>query len=238
MIKLAICEDEQATARQIAQFVQNWAFLRTHTICISHFESAEAFLFAYEDDKSVDLLLLDIQMGEMDGMALARKIREGNERVQIIFITGISDYVAEGYDVSAVHYLLKPVKEERLFVALDKAVVSLSKPKRTISVDTAEGVVLIVVDNITHIEALNNELVITTKEEAISCKMPLYKLAEVISDERFVKTHRSYLVNLAHIKRVTRTEIILDNGATLPLSRRLHKDINNALMKYITGGMA
>jgi len=238
MIKLVICEDEQAIAKQIAQFVHNWAFLRTHAIHISHFESAEAFLFAYEDDKSADVLLLDIQMGEMDGMALAHKIRESNDRVQIIFITGISDYVAEGYDVSAVHYLLKPVKEERLFAALDKAVTNLSKPKRTISVDIAEGIALIVVDNITHIEALNNELKITTIEGDINCKMPLYKLEEIISDERFVKTHRSYLVNLAHIKRVTRTEVILDNGAALPLSRRLYKDVNSALMKYVTGGMS
>jgi len=238
MLKLVICEDEQTTAKQIACFVQNWASLRTQSVYISHFESAEAFLFAYEDDKSADLLLLDIQMGEMDGMALARKIREGNERVQIIFITGIPDYVAEGYDVSAVHYLLKPVKEERLFAAIDKAMANLSKPKRTISVDTAEGITLVVVDNITHIEALNNELVIATKEGAVSCRMPLYKLEEIISDVWFVKTHRSYLVNLAYIKRVTRTEVILDNGVALPLSRRLYKDVNSALMKYVMGGMA
>ena len=237
MIKLVICEDEQAIAKQITQFVQNWASLSAQAIHISHFESSEGFLFAYEDDKSVDVLLLDIQMGEMDGMALARKVRADNERVQIIFITGISDYVAEGYDVSAVHYLLKPVKEERFFAALDKAAANLSKPKRVISVDTGEGIALVVVDNIMHIEALNNELEITTKEGVVSCKMPLYKLEELISDVRFAKTHRSYLVNLAHIKRVTRTEVILDNGAALPLSRRLHKDVNGALMKYVTGGM-
>jgi len=238
MIKLVICEDELAIAKQITQFVQNWASLRTQAIRISHFESAEAFLFAYEDDKNADLLLLDIQMGEMDGMVLARKIREGNERVQIIFVTGISDYVAEGYDVSAVHYLLKPIKEERLFAALDKAAANLSKPKRTISVDTAEGITLVAVDNITHIEALNNELIITTKEDVVSCKMTLYKIEEIISDVRFVKTHRSYLVNLAHIKRVTRTEVILDNSVALPLSRRLYKDVNSTLMRYVTGGMA
>ena len=237
MIKLAICEDEQAIAKQIAQFVQNWSFLRAKAVCLRHFESAEAFLFAYEDDKSVEILLLDIQMGEMDGMTLAHKIREGNERVQIIFITGISDYIAEGYDVSAVHYLLKPVKEERLFAALNKAAANLSKPKRAISVDAADGITLVAVDSITYIEALNNELIITTKEGIINCKMPLYRIDEVIADARFVKTHRSYLVNLAHVKRVTRTEVILDNGLSLPLSRRLHNDVNSALMKYVMGGM-
>jgi len=237
-MKLVICEDELAIAEQIIRLVRGWASLRGQVVRVNHFGSAEAFLFAYEDDKSVDLMLLDIQMGEMDGMALARKIREGNSRVQIIFVTGISDYVAEGYDVSAVHYLLKPVKEEKLYAALDKAAANLSKPKRSISIDAADGVALVVVDDIAYIEALNHELVITLREGKIGCKMPLYKLEEIISDERFVKTHRSYLVNLAHVRRVTRTEVILDNGAVLPLSRRLYKDINSALMTYITGGMS
>jgi len=237
-MKIVICEDELAIAEQITKLVQGWASFHGQAVQITHFKNAEAFLFAYEDDKSADLLLLDIQMGEMDGMALARKIREDNEKVQIIFITGISDYVAEGYDVSAVHYLLKPINEEKLYGALDKATANLSKPKRTIAIDTANGIALVAVDDIAYIEALNHELAISTKEGAISCKMPLYKLEGIISDERFVQIHRSYLINLAHIKRVTRTDVVLDNGVTLPLSRRLHKDVNSALMKYVTGGMS
>ena len=237
-MKIVICEDELAIAEQIAKLVQGWASFRGQVVHITHFKNAEAFLFEYEDDKSADLLLLDIQMGEMDGMALARKIREDNEKVQIIFITGISDFVAEGYDVSAVHYLLKPIKEDKLRGALDKAIANLYKPKRTISINAADGIALVAVDDIAFIEALNHELAISTKDGAISCKMPLYKLEGIISDERFVQTHRSYLVNLAHIKRVTRTDVVLDNGKTLPLSRRLYKNINSALMKYVTGGMS
>ena len=237
MMKIAICEDEPAIAEQITKLVQGWASLHGQATHISHFKSAEAFLFSYEDDKSVDLLLLDIQMGEMDGMALARKIREHNEKVQIIFITGISDYVAEGYDVSAVHYLLKPVKEEKLHSALDKAMAQISLPKRTIAIDTSDGTVLVALDDIVYIEALDHELAIHSLKGIVSCKMPLYKIEETISEERFVKAHRSYLVNLAFVKRITRTDIVLDDGTALPLSRRLYKDINSSLMKYVTGGM-
>ena len=237
-MKLAICEDELTIAEQITRLVQSWAALRGQAVYITRFESAEAFLFAYEDNKAMDLILLDIQMGEMDGMTLARKIREDNNNVQIIFITGISDYVAEGYDVSAVHYLLKPVKVEKLYAALDKASANLSKPKRILSVDTADGIALVVVDDIVCIEALDHALAVTTKAGVVHCRMPLYKLEEILADARFIKTHRSYLVNLAYVKRVTRMEVILDDGRVLPLSRRLYKDINSALMKYVTGGMS
>jgi DNA-binding LytR/AlgR family response regulator len=236
-MKLIICEDEPAIAEQITGLVQGWASCRGKAVRIARFKSAEAFLFAYEDDKSVDLILLDIQMGGMDGMALARKIREDNDRVQIIFVTGISDYVAEGYDVSAAHYLLKPVKEEKLYSALDKAVARISLPKRIITIDTAEGIVLVAVDDIVYIESLDHELIIHLRKNDVSCKMPLYKMEEALSDERFVKAHRSYLVNLAFVKRISRTDVILDDGTALPLSRRLYKDINRLLMKYVTGGM-
>jgi len=236
-MKLIICEDELATAEQITKLVQGWASFHGQAVHITHFKSAEAFLFAYEDDKSTDLILLDIQMGEMDGMTLARKIREDNKKVQIIFITGVFDYVAEGYDVSAVHYLLKPVKEEKLYSALDKALAQISLPKRTITIDTSDGIALVAVDDIIYIEALDHKSAIHSRKNVVSCKMPLYKIEETLSDERFVKVHRSYLVNLAFVKRITRTDITLDDGTAIPLSRRLYKDINSLLMKYVTGGM-
>lgn len=233
VIGIMVCEDELATRNQIGHLVRAWAASRSVALRLSLSENAETFLFAYEDDKSVDILLLDIQMGAMDGMALARKIREDNDIVQIIFVTGISDYVAQGYDVSAVHYLLKPVKEEKLYAALDKALANLSLPKRMLSVDTADGMVLVAVDKITYIEALDHEVEI--HPDKIACKIPLYKLKEELSDARFVNTHRSYLVNLAHVKRVTRTDVVLDDGTVLPLSRRLYKDVTSSLMKYVTG---
>jgi DNA-binding LytR/AlgR family response regulator len=234
-INLTICEDEPATRALLTRLTKEWASSRIRSVCISSYENAESFLFHYEDDKSADILLLDIQMGPMDGMTLAKTIRKDNNNVQIIFITAISDYIAEGYDVSAVHYLLKPIKGEKLHTALDKAAANLSQPKRTITLDTAEGIAIIPIDTITHIEALDHDLLINQQTGTVSCKMPLYKLEETLSDTRFVKIHRSYLVNLAYVKRITRTDIILDNGKTLPLSRRLYKEVNAALMRYVTG---
>lgn len=86
------------------------------------FSSAEAFIFHCVENKEYDVLLLYIEMGNMDGVTLARQIRKSNKNVQIVFITGYSDYIAEGYDVEALHYLMKPLKDEKLFDVLDRAV--------------------------------------------------------------------------------------------------------------------
>ena len=80
-------------------------------------------MFRYAEDKEWDILLLDIEMGAMDGVSLAKKIRQENETVQILFVTGFADYISEGYEVAALHYLMKPVKQEKLFAVFHEGTV-------------------------------------------------------------------------------------------------------------------
>ena len=99
MLNIAICDDEAAQIEYLTSIVSEWAKKSEISVSVSGFLSAEAFLFKYEEDKNFDILLLDIQMKAMDGIKLAEKIRENNSSVQIIFITGFSDYISRGYDV-------------------------------------------------------------------------------------------------------------------------------------------
>lgn len=112
--KIAVCDDSDADRQYIADLVNLWAKNREHTVQIFPFKSAESFLFQYTEDKEYDILLLDIEMGEMDGVTMAKRLRQEDDAVQIIFITGYSDYISEGYEVDALHYLMKPVKEAKL----------------------------------------------------------------------------------------------------------------------------
>ena len=99
--KIAICDDSEADRLYLTDLVNRWAMDAGHTVQVSAFVSAESFLFRYEEKRDYDILLLDIEMGAMDGVTLARRIRQGNELVQIVFITGFPEYMAEGYEVSA-----------------------------------------------------------------------------------------------------------------------------------------
>lgn len=100
------------------------------------------------DENDYDILLLDVEMGGMDGVTLAKKLRQGNETVQIVFITGYSDYIAEGYEVAALHYLMKPVDEQKLFSVLDRAVEKLRKDEKTLTVESGGATVRIPVRQI------------------------------------------------------------------------------------------
>lgn len=126
LYKIAICDDEQSQIEHLKSIVTEWS----HTAClpceILTFPSAEAFLFAYESDKTYDILLLDIEMNDISGVELAKRLRHDNRRAEIIFITSHFEFVSEGYEVDALHYLMKPVAREKLTQVLTKAAERLS----------------------------------------------------------------------------------------------------------------
>lgn len=128
--KIAICDDNTTDAQYVSACVDRWACRNGTDIRIERLPSAESFLFHYEEDKTYDILLLDIEMGGTDGITLAKQIRMENTRVQIVFITGYPDFIAEGYEVSALHYLMKPILEDKLSEVLDRAVENLSRREK------------------------------------------------------------------------------------------------------------
>ena len=128
--KIAICDDSDGDRQYVLNMVKAWAAASSHEIQTDLFPSAESFLFHYAQERDYDILLLDIEMGAMDGVSLAKQIRKDNDTVQIVFVTGYPDHMAQGYDVAALHYLMKPVREEQLFAVLDRAAGALQKRER------------------------------------------------------------------------------------------------------------
>ena len=101
--KIAICDDSDADIQYISHIVRRWSEEYGHILQLSAFSSAESFLFHYAEENDYDILLLDIEMGEMDGITMAKELRQDNDTIQIIFITGYSDYISEGYEVDCLH---------------------------------------------------------------------------------------------------------------------------------------
>lgn len=161
--KIAVCDDSVADASYISALVKSWAETAGAQAKLEVFPSAEAFLFSYSENKNYDILLLDIEMESMDGVSLAREIRKGNEAVQIIFITGYSDYILEGYEVSALHYLMKPVDEGKLFSVLERAAERLARNEKTLLLEHAGEAVLVPLYEIRYIEVRQNYVTVHAK---------------------------------------------------------------------------
>lgn len=230
-LKVAICDDEEKQLAYMRSTLETWAKGRSHLVSVQTFPSAEAFLFAYGEDKSFDILLLDIEMGKMNGVELARMLRAENERLQIVFVTGYDKYIADGYDVMALHYLMKPVSEEKLFSVLDRAVRLLSDREKDLVLTVNKATVRIALCEIVYIEALQNYAAIHTEKAEYKVKMSLSALEKEL-DDGFFRTGKSYIVGLRYVSAIAKTEITLDNGQRIPLGRGLFDAANKAFIKF------
>lgn len=226
--KIAICDDSSADAVYVSGFVEAWAKERGYTVQLQTFSSAEQFLFHYAENKQYDILLLDVEMGEMDGVSLAKRVRQENETMQIVFITGYSDYISEGYEVAALHYLMKPVKGEKLFSVLDRAAEKLKKNGKVLTFDQGGEVVRFPVYQVRWAEVRSNYVTIHGRED-VTVKMPLGELQEKLG-EGFYRVGRSAIVNLSCIERVTKSDIRLQDGTSVPLPRGAYEGVNRAII--------
>ncbi len=226
--KVAICDDSDADRRYIMDMVRSWASAAGHEVQIDGFPSAESFLFRYAGESDYDILLLDIEMGAMDGVTMAKELRKSNDTVQIIFITGYSDYISEGYEVAALHYLMKPVNEEKLCLVLDRAAEKLTKNERVLNFEVSGEMVRVPIYQIRYADVIGNYVTVHAQTD-VTVKMTLGELEKQL-DERFYRVGRSALVNLTQISRVTRAEIRLNDGTAIPLPRGAYEGVNRAII--------
>lgn len=226
--KIAICDDADADRRYVSDMVKSWADHAGHTVHTDTFSSAESFLFHYAEESDYDILLLDIEMGAMDGVTMAKQLRKENDTVQIIFITGYSDYISEGYEVAALHYLVKPVKKEKLFSVLDRAAEKLWRNEKVLNFEVGGEMVRVPIYQIRYAEVFGNYVTVHAASD-IHIKMTLGEIEKQL-DDRFYRVGRSAVVNLTQISRVTRTEIVLADGTAIPLPRGAYDGVNRAII--------
>lgn len=232
-LTIAICDDNENQIKELRRLLDKWSADKPFALAIDEYISAENFLFCYPDNPC-DLLLLDIEMNGINGMELAKKLRGSGDMLPIVFITGYSDYISEGYDVEALHYLLKPIAKEKLFGVLDKYVEKHAVTADELLIETTSGVTHISADRITYIEAFGRKTQVHLSDGTIiDCTMSISSfLAKRLKG--FVSCHRSYIVNLRYIKTIGKSALILDNGEEIPLSRRLYSEVNRQFISYYT----
>lgn len=229
-IKIAICDDEQNQIEYIISLVSSWSASEEHNCEIRTFPSAEAFLFEYEDDKVYDILLLDVEMKNITGIELAKRIRKDNNRAEIVFITSHFEFVGEGYEVDALHYLIKPISADKLAQVLTKAAEKLSVEPPSVVIACEGETVKLYESDILYVESFLHYIVIHTKDKEYKIKESISAFEEKLSDD-FYRIHRSYIVSLKHITRISRTSVNIGK-IEFPLSRGKYDDVNRAFIEH------
>ena len=227
--RIAVCDDDAPQAEALKALVSDWA-QQTHAACaVDIFPSAEALQFADASGSVYDVLLLDVEMSGMNGIALARQLRACGSRAEIIFVTSHFEYVGEGYEVDALHDLVKPVAAEKLFSALSRAAARLAETPPFVLIACEGETIRLFESDILFVESFLHDIVIHTRSQEYRIRENISAFAEQLSAD-FFRVHRSYLVNLKTIVRIGRASVTLTSGVELPLARGKYDAVNRAFI--------
>ena len=210
-IFIGVCEDNSLHINLVKGYIDDF-FNEFNNYEVLEFVSGEDLLSNYPNN--IDLLFLDIQMNGLNGMDVARRIREFDNNVEIIFTTSVLDYVCEGYEVNAYRYMLKPI-EYNIFKN------NMGKWK----------LIKIKFDDILYIETSKRQLIIHTTNGYEIIKMSMRKLEKILNKD-FFRCHNSFIVNLEKINKIDVSDIYINN-ATIPISKYRRKQLKARLIEVL-----
>lgn len=233
VLRIAIVEDCDADAERLREYLNRYAREHASEFSVARFADGMRFLDGYEP--VYDIVMMDIEMPRMDGMATARRLRELDGSVCLIFVTNLSQYAIDGYEVDAIDFLLKPLQYFQFSQRLDKAVrVCELRRGRSIAVDTQEGKLRLRLNEIYYVESQKHYLIFHARGENFRSRGTIKELMKELPGEAFALCHASFLVNLEYVERIE-TQQVTVHGETLPVSRSCRQGLLDAFARYLGG---
>lgn len=240
MLNIAICDDTKSDTETAAALVN--AYSAEHKeldLTYSVFSDADELLFSM-DDARYDLLLLDILMPKTTGIELGEKIKAIDKDATLVYMTTSRDYAVDAFSIYAFQYLIKPLERVSFFRMMDSYVrFRQVSAGRSISIKTADGVRNIFFNEISYAECQGHIVIAHLKNgdivESTHIRIPFPEyVATLLDDERFVITHKSFVVNMDHVARISQQQFTMAGGTIVPISRKNYAEVKRAYLKHIS----
>lgn len=229
---ISICDDNEKERKLLVDYLYKAVKKRQLFGQIKAFSSGEKLLEFGSQGKSCRVNFLDIFLDGISGVELARKILEKDRDAAIVFTTTSPDFMAEGFQMGAVHYLVKPFTYRDVEVALDRCLRLVGKPERYIELSVDREIRKILFSQIIYVEFQNRYCLIHTKNMEFKSYLRLTDLEEKLDDSRFLRCHRSYLVNLDYVSNVSGYSFVLQDGSYIPVRREERSNMKEKFESY------
>lgn len=223
MLKVALCDDDKEVLAQLCALLEEYRISHLPELRYTPFTGAFGLLSAIECGEHFDIAILDVLMPNTNGIQAAEEIRRRDEGMEILFLSSSREYAVESYSVRARNYVLKPIDRQKLFSAMDQviSVMDLGAQSGFWVKDIQGGISRIVPSRLVYCEVVRKEILFHMSDNhTVTCRQTLTELMKNLDKYGcFFQPHRSYLVNMDHVQRVTKTELILSGEKAIPLSR-------------------
>ena len=232
MVKFAICDDEPMMARELAGHLADYMKEnRITAYSVSSFHDGRALL---ESGTSFDVIFLDIQMEQPDGMETARLLRRRGDHSLLVFVTVLKELVFDAFQVEAYDYLLKPLDSARFKQTMNRVLRSLKqRTAEDIVIQRGTGCEVVLLSDIVYCEVLGRKIYLHKSDGTVSDYYDKLEDLERRVDGRFFKCHRSYLVNLDYVRGCQDGQVLLSQGERIPASRLRERELTQALLRYM-----
>jgi DNA-binding LytR/AlgR family response regulator len=238
MISITICDDSKIEIERLLVLLKDFTY-KKDKISIQTFNSSLNLVKAIEAGNISDIYLLDIVMPGLSGIDIGSFLREKNEDVCIIFFTNSTEFALNAFEISALQYLLKPVKKSALHNALNKAIKQIEGKDKVFILETPDGKVPIKHQDIIFIEYVNHVLNFHTLFKTYSSKyirVPfMIALEDILVNPNFVQTHRAYIINMQHVRKMNKKFFLMTKSYEIPISNSHLEELTNIYMKYVLG---
>lgn len=227
MLKVAICDDNISVVKIIKEIVESYEKLG---FSINTYNDGEKLL---KTNEKFDVLFLDIDMPNMDGIEVAKKIRNFDKEVRIIYVTNFTDYANLAFSVHAFGYLNKPIKKEEIYHQLDEVVEYSKKEEPLLEFITSEGIERLVPNEIYFFEYLNRKVKMKALSNTYILKDKITTIAKLMEPYGFLMPHKSFTVNLFHVKNIKGYDIYMMDGSVIPLSQKKSAEFREQLNIFL-----
>lgn len=231
MLRIAICDDEKYMSDKIKMMISNYFYSKNIDITVSQFSSGEELL---KDNGKIDILFLDIQMKDMDGMETARKLRSRKFKGVLIFITVLKEMVFQSFEVQAFDYLVKPVEAgcfERTMERLLDTMKNAGESSLLVQKGYESRIVLL--EEIVFCEIIDRKVYLHLKSSEIIDFYDRIENLETKLDSSFYRYHRSFLINLKYLKNYKNGTAYMEGGVKIPVSRLRSREFSNVILQYM-----
>ena len=235
-MRIAACDDNVEFLQGLSQLLNVYSKENSCNVEYKIFTNPLELVTQMEKGVHYDVVLLDICMPGINGIQCAKDIRKCDNFVKIVFLTSSADYGVESYQVKAYDYLLKPLEKEKLFSVLRRIEMETQKKEQNIFVlKSKTGITKISLSKLEYCEVINRKVVFRlVNGEEYECSLRMNELEEkLMTFGCFMRPHRSFLVNIDFVRTLTTHNIVMENGAQIPIPREKYAIIKQMYMEYV-----